>query len=91
MNEGRIFLYVSPSVMIPIMFLVMVVTALLVHASILTNTTWFAGFWQGAAAVEAAPAAAMEAAPAAAVEAAPAMEAAPAAEAAPAEAAPAAE
>jgi light-harvesting protein B-800-850 alpha chain len=62
MNEGRIFLYVSPSVLIPLMFVVMVLTALLVHASILTNTTWFAGYWQGAAA--AAPAA--EAAPAAA-------------------------
>jgi light-harvesting protein B-800-850 alpha chain len=50
MNEGRIFLYVSPSILIPIMFVVMVLTALLVHASILTNTTWFAGYWQGAAA-----------------------------------------
>ena len=59
MNEGRIFLYVSPSVMIPLMFVVMVVTALLVHASILTYTDWFGGYWQGAAAeAAAAPAAA---------------------------------
>ena len=85
MNEGRIWLYVSPSVGIPLLFVGFVAASLLVHASILTNTTWFADFWQGAAA---APAAEM-AAPAAAA-AAPAADAmAPAAEAAPAEAAPA--
>jgi len=60
MNEGRIFLYVSPSILIPLMFVVLVLTALIVHASILTNTTWFGGYWQGAVAtteVVAAPAA----------------------------------
>lgn len=56
MKEGRIFLYVSPNVIIPIMFLVLVLASLAVHYSILSNTTWFADFWQGAAA--AAPAAA---------------------------------
>ena len=50
MKEGRIFLYVSPNVIIPIMFLVLVLTSLAVHYSILTNTTWFGEFWQGAAA-----------------------------------------
>lgn len=82
MNEGRMFLYVSPTVAIPLFFLAIVLAALLVHAAILTNTTWFADYWQGSAAVaapmEAAP---MEAAPAAepmAMEAEPA--AAPAAE-----------
>jgi light-harvesting protein B-800-850 alpha chain len=49
MKEGRIFLYVSPNVIIPIMFLVLVLTALGVHYSILTNTTWFADFFQGSA------------------------------------------
>ena len=73
MNEGRLFLYVSPKVALPFLFLLMMITSLLVHASILTHTTWFAAFWQGAAGeVAKAPAAA----PAAA---APAMEAAPAA------------
>lgn len=80
MKEGRIFLYVSPNVLLPIMFLVLILTSLAVHFSILNNTTWFADFWQGSAAeaaavatetdamaVEAAPAAdAPEAAPAAA-------------------------
>lgn len=70
MNEGRIWLYVNPSVGLPLFFLAVAAVALLVHASILTNTTWFGAYWQGSAA--AAPAAAVEAAP---------MEAAPAAEA----------
>jgi light-harvesting protein B-800-850 alpha chain len=59
MKEGRIFLYVSPNVIIPIMFLVMVLTSLSVHYSVLTNTTWMSDFFQGAAApaeVAAAPA-----------------------------------
>lgn len=50
MKEGRIFLYVSPNVIIPIMFLVMVLTSLAVHYSVLTNTTWMSDFFQGAAA-----------------------------------------
>ncbi len=73
MNEGRLFLYVSPKVALPFLFLVMMVTSLLVHASILTHTTWFSAFWEGgrAAAAKAAPAA-TAAAPAATTEAAPA-------------------
>lgn len=49
MKEGRIFLYVSPNVIIPIMFLVLVLTSLAVHYSILSNTSWFGDFWQGSA------------------------------------------
>ena len=49
MNEGRIWLYVSPSVGIPLFFLAFVFAALAVHASLLNNTTWFAGYWQGSA------------------------------------------
>ncbi|MEO0689222.1 MAG: light-harvesting protein [Pseudomonadota bacterium] len=83
MNEGRLFLYVSPGVVIPIMFVVLVVASLSVHTSILLNTTWFADFFQGSAAVAAAPAP---------VEVAPVVEAAPApVEAAPVEAEAAAE
>lgn len=55
MNEGRIWLYVSPSVGLPLFFIAIAAVALLVHASILTNTTWFGAYWQGSAA--AAPAA----------------------------------
>ncbi|MEO1219913.1 MAG: light-harvesting protein [Pseudomonadota bacterium] len=86
MNEGRLFLYVSPNVFIPIMFLVLVFASLAIHFSVLNNTTWFSDFLQGSATVEvvevtAAPAPAVVEAPApapAAVEAAPAAEAAPA-------------
>lgn len=86
MNEGRIWLYVSPSVGIPLLFVGFVAAALLVHASILLNTTWFAAFFEGAGTATAAAAPAAPAAEAAA----PAADAmAPAAEAAPAEAAPA--
>lgn len=89
MNEGRIWLYVNPSVGLPLFFLVWVAgVAFSIHLAILTNTTWFAAFWQGGAAVATAPV--MDAGPAeaAATEAAPAADAmAPAAEAAPAEAA----
>jgi light-harvesting protein B-800-850 alpha chain len=76
MNEGRIWLYVNPSVGLPLFFVGVMAVALIVHASILINTDWMSAYWQGAAA--AAPA----------MDAAPAAEAAPA-EAAPAEAAPA--
>jgi light-harvesting protein B-800-850 alpha chain len=49
MNEGRIWLYVRPTVGIPLFFIAFVLAALSVHASILNNTTWFAAFFQGAA------------------------------------------
>ena len=49
MNEGRIWLYVKPTVGIPLFFLGFVLASLLVHAAILTNTTWFGAFWQGGA------------------------------------------
>ena len=68
MNEGRLFLYVSPNVALPLFFIGVMAVALIVHASILLNTSWFGSYWEGAAAAAAAPAA----------EAAPAMEAAPA-------------
>lgn len=77
MNEGRLWLYVKPTIGIPLFFLGFMLASLLVHASILTNTTWFPAFWEGGAAAAPAAAEAPAAAPAA-------MEAAPAA--APAEA-----
>ena len=83
MNEGRLFLYVSPNVLLPILFVVLMLTSLAVHASVLLNTTWFSDFFQGSAAVVAAPA---EPVAAPVMEAAPAEAAAVEAEAAPAEA-----
>jgi len=64
MNEGRIYLYVSPTVAIPLFFAAIVLAALLVHASILNNTTWFADYWQGSAPRVEAVAAPAEAMPA---------------------------
>ncbi len=79
MNEGRIWLYVSPSVGIPLFFIAIAAVALIVHASILVNTTWFGAYWQGAvAAAPAVEAPAAEAAAPAADAMAPAAEAAPA-------------
>lgn len=57
MNEGRIWLYVRPTVGIPLFFIAFVLAALAVHASILNNTTWFADYWQGAASAPATAAA----------------------------------
>ena len=51
MNEGRIWLYVRPTVGIPLFFIAFVLAALAVHAAILTNTTWFSSYWQGDARV----------------------------------------
>jgi light-harvesting protein B-800-850 alpha chain len=78
MNEGRIWLYVSPSVGIPLFFIAIVSVALLVHASILVNTSWFGSYWEGSAAAHAAAPAAEAAAPAADAMAPAAAEAAPA-------------
>ncbi len=47
MKEGRIWLYVNPTVGLPLFFLAFISAALLVHASVLMNTTWFAGYWEG--------------------------------------------
>lgn len=49
MSEGRIWLYVSPTVGIPLFFLAFIFASLAVHASILTNTSWFGEFWEGGA------------------------------------------
>jgi light-harvesting protein B-800-850 alpha chain len=49
MNEGRIWLYVRPTVGIPLFFIAFVFASLAVHASILNNTTWFKAFLQGGA------------------------------------------
>lgn len=59
MNQGRIWLVVKPTVGLPLLLGTVLIIALLVHAAILTNTSWFPSYWQGAAqaATAAAPAA----------------------------------
>ncbi len=60
MNQGRIWCVVNPSVGLPLFLGSVAVIALLVHAEVLSHTTWFSGYWNGkagakAAAVVAAP------------------------------------
>jgi light-harvesting protein B-800-850 alpha chain len=60
MNQGKLWTVVKPTVGLPLFLGAIAVTSLLVHLSILNNTTWFSAFLNGGAkakAVAAAPAA----------------------------------
>jgi light-harvesting protein B-800-850 alpha chain len=65
MNQGRIWCVVNPTVGLPLFLGSVAVTSLIVHYSVLSNTSWFSYYWNGkankakAASVEAAPAVAM--------------------------------
>mgnify|MGYP001806297795 CR=1 FL=1 len=48
-QNARVWLFVSPSIGIPLFFIGVMVMALVVHFAILNNTTWFKAFWQGKA------------------------------------------
>ena len=50
MNQKEIWCVVPPSVGLPLFLGGVALTALAVHYSILSHTTWFAGYWQGKAA-----------------------------------------
>ncbi len=57
MNQGRIWTVVKPTVGLPLFLGSVAVIALLVHFAVLSNTSWFSGYWQGGAkATAAAPA-----------------------------------
>jgi light-harvesting protein B-800-850 alpha chain len=47
MNQAKIWLVVHPTVGLPLFLGTVLVIALLVHASILGHTTWFASYWEG--------------------------------------------
>ncbi|MFQ3623256.1 MAG: light-harvesting protein [Acetobacteraceae bacterium] len=47
MNNGRIWCVVNPSVGLPLFLGGVATIALIVHASVLSNTTWMANYWQG--------------------------------------------
>ena len=49
MNQGRIWCVVNPTVGLPLFIGGVAVTSLLVHASVMTHTTWMGNYWQGAA------------------------------------------
>jgi light-harvesting protein B-800-850 alpha chain len=50
MNQGRIWCVVNPTVGLPLFIGGVAVTSLVVHASVMTHTTWMSNFFQGAAA-----------------------------------------
>ncbi len=47
MNQGRIWCVVKPTVGLPLFLGSVAVIALLVHYFVLSNTSWFAAYWQG--------------------------------------------
>ena len=55
MNQAKIWLVVKPSIGLPLFLGTVTLIALLVHASVLTHTTWFGAYWEGHAKVHAAP------------------------------------
>jgi light-harvesting protein B-800-850 alpha chain len=48
MNQGRIWCVVHPTVGLPLFLGSVAVTSLIVHYSVLSNTTWMSSYWQGA-------------------------------------------
>jgi light-harvesting protein B-800-850 alpha chain len=49
MNQGRIWCVVHPTVGLPLLLGSVALTSLAVHAEVLSHTTWFTSYWQGAA------------------------------------------
>jgi light-harvesting protein B-800-850 alpha chain len=50
MNQGRIWCVVSPTVGLPLFLTGVAATSFIVHACVLSHTTWFGNYWQGKAA-----------------------------------------
>jgi light-harvesting protein B-800-850 alpha chain len=48
MNQGRIWCVVSPNVGLPLLLGSVAITSLIVHASVMSHTTWMSTYWQGA-------------------------------------------
>ena len=47
MNEGRLWLFVRPTVGIPLFFIVIVFAVLAVHLTVMNRTTWYPALFQG--------------------------------------------
>lgn len=47
MNNAKVWTVVKPSTGIPVFLGAVAVTALIVHAGLLTQTDWFASYWNG--------------------------------------------
>ena len=56
MNQARIWLVVKPTVGLPLFLGTVLIIALLVPFAVLSNTTWFSSYWQGAATAQTATA-----------------------------------
>jgi len=53
MNQGRIWCVVNPTVGLPLFIGGVAVTSLVVHASVMTHTSWVSDFWSGGKAASA--------------------------------------
>ncbi len=49
MNQGKIWLVVKPTVGLPLFLGTVTLIAILVHTAVLSHTTWFSAYWNGAA------------------------------------------
>ncbi len=47
MNQGRIWCVVNPTVGLPLLLGSVAITSLIVHASVMTHTTWMSSYWSG--------------------------------------------
>jgi light-harvesting protein B-800-850 alpha chain len=47
MNQGRIWCVVSPNVGLPLLLGSVAATSLIVHACVMTHTTWMGSYWSG--------------------------------------------
>jgi light-harvesting protein B-800-850 alpha chain len=47
MNQGRIWCVVSPNVGLPLLLGSVAATSLIVHACVMTHTTWMGAYWSG--------------------------------------------
>ena len=47
MNQGRIWCVVHPTVGLPLLLGSVAATSLIVHACVMTHTTWMSNYWQG--------------------------------------------
>jgi light-harvesting protein B-800-850 alpha chain len=46
-GQHPIWLVVPPKIGLPLLLGAVAITSLIVHAAILTHTSWFSGYWQG--------------------------------------------
>lgn len=58
MNQGRIWCVVHPTVGLPLLLGSVALTSLVVHASVMTHTTWMGNYWMGSAKMKVSEAAA---------------------------------